>query len=583
MSADLLAAFGPVDEPQVNTSSVKQSISAPSPVQQNHTSSDNTTLPQITTQAPPSQAEAGSSRHLQETAQSIWTRDRNGSDVLFDANAEDGNFAGDDDFGDFESGNAFSPKRDTFDLIDGMTSSAANMTIKDQPDGTNQPLRLRTTSIPPPPPPAPTSRPGSTYGWSPAATRPSSGLGFSPVEGATTPTSTKPPLDINLIKKSSALALNSTLASNSKPLDRGEVDSDSKAMEDAETRYTSEVPVRAGGERLEALREGSMDSVQSNDWGDFDEGGGVTEAPGRILTNEPPTLLDFASPAQAQFSPDIFQRGQAEAQMPPLTASFNDDVQKDAFQPSWDDNDFQPWDSANSTAKAPEVAPTPAPATAKARAISPEIDERPTNLPPPSSLLPLFPPLFDAFHLELLNTSLPEFQTFSSSTTQDLVNQVISASTVAAHVLAGRKLRWKRDAILAQSMSIGQAHSGKTGGMKLTKVDKSESLREDREAADLLQAWKRRVGQFRTAVKNAGSEKPLPEIAETLHVRTLDQLEGGVQSSYACALCGLKRDERVDKADVRVEDSFGEWWAEHWGHLGCKRFWEEHKTSLRQR
>jgi hypothetical protein len=43
------------------------------------------------------------------------------------------------------------------------------------------------------------------------------------------------------------------------------------------------------------------------------------------------------------------------------------------------------------------------------------------------------------------------------------------------------------------------------------------------------------------------------------------------------------RDERVANVDAHVEDSFGEWWTEHWGHLECRLFWEENQASLAQR
>lgn len=153
--------------------------------------------------------------------------------------------------------------------------------------------------------------------------------------------------------------------------------------------------------------------------------------------------------------------------------------------------------------------------------------------------------------------------------------------------MAGRKLRWKRDNILSQSMKIGTA-SGKTSGMKLAGVDKAETRREDQEAAEALRAWKQQVGPLRSTISMISTHLPgsgfsLPDIAEAMPIRVVKPSEGAVTAPKCCFLCGIKRDERVAKVDVDVEDSFGEWWREYWGHIDCVAFWENHKTSLRQR
>jgi hypothetical protein len=60
--------------------------------------------------------------------------------------------------------------------------------------------------------------------------------------------------------------------------------------------------------------------------------------------------------------------------------------------------------------------------------------------------------------------------------------------------------------------------------------------------------------------------------------------EGAIKASHPCALCALKRDERILRVDEGdVNDSFGEWWTEHWGHTGCRIFWERNKDLLLQR
>jgi hypothetical protein len=216
----------------------------------------------------------------------------------------------------------------------------------------------------------------------------------------------------------------------------------------------------------------------------------------------------------------------------------------------------------------------------------------PTNVPPPSVLLPLLASLFDLPQSTLFKPVAN--QTFSlknrilsdPSTTAFLRGYLLIA-TVAARVVAGRKLRWKRDTILSQAMKIGPAAAGGKGGMKLAGVDKAEVAREDREAADTVRIWKDQVGRLKSAVAVANTSIPdtsshliIPEITESMHVKVQ---EGGMTAPKQCVICGLKREERVAKVDVDVEDSFGEWWSEHWGHRACKNFWLEHEPKLRNR
>lgn len=140
-------------------------------------------------------------------------------------------------------------------------------------------------------------------------------------------------------------------------------------------------------------------------------------------------------------------------------------------------------------------------------------------------------------------------------------------ASVAAQIIAGRKLRWKRDQHLSQGMRIGPASSRATSGMKLSTVDKSENMKEEREALDVVRAWKDQVGRLRHVVSaanqiKAGTLGVVPDIQEMMPVKVLRQGEGGVPAPQACMLCGLKRDERVGAVDQGVEDSFGEWWVE---------------------
>jgi hypothetical protein len=78
----------------------------------------------------------------------------------------------------------------------------------------------------------------------------------------------------------------------------------------------------------------------------------------------------------------------------------------------------------------------------------------------------------------------------------------------------------------------------------------------------------------------SGGALRVPEVAVGLAVSTA---KGVPTAPRACVVCGLKRDERVAKVDGEVEDSFGEWWVEFWGHRECRNFWVGHERELRQR
>lgn len=120
--------------------------------------------------------------------------------------------------------------------------------------------------------------------------------------------------------------------------------------------------------------------------------------------------------------------------------------------------------------------------------------------------------------------------------------------------------------------------------MKIAGVDKTQSAREDRECGDVVAVWLEHVGRLRSAVAaaNAAGKTKLkvPELKESLQVQTVKMVP---TAAKPCVICGLKREERVGKVDFDVEDSFGEWWVEHWGHRACKNFWVEHEQKLRQR
>ncbi|KAL4925604.1 uncharacterized protein BDV17DRAFT_182434 [Aspergillus undulatus] len=204
---------------------------------------------------------------------------------------------------------------------------------------------------------------------------------------------------------------------------------------------------------------------------------------------------------------------------------------------------------------------------------------RPTNIPPPSILLELFSRLFERLRQDGTEAkkNLQERETLVS-----VSSSIILTLKAVARVVAGRTLRWKRDSILSQSMRIGPARSGKAGGMKLNTVNKNEDIKEKQEAVDVLNMWRDRAAVFNSVIQAAG-RRPVQAILENTRVTTATASQGAIKASHACALCGLKRDERLPKIDENVEDSFGEWWTEHWGHTECRLFWEDNMGLLGQR
>ena len=216
----------------------------------------------------------------------------------------------------------------------------------------------------------------------------------------------------------------------------------------------------------------------------------------------------------------------------------------------------------------------------------------PTNIPPPSVLLSLFPQLFELPQTTLFKSVASQTYTLkhrmlSDPSTITFLQGYLLLATVAARVVAGRKLRWKRDTHLSQAMRIGPSAAGGKGGMKLTGVDKAEVTREDREASEVIRVWKEHLGRLRSAV--AVSNSSMHEGSTHLVVPEMDEKMvaraevGAVTAPKPCIICGLKREERINKVDVQVEDSFGEWWADHWGHIACRNFWLEHEPKLRNR
>lgn len=217
----------------------------------------------------------------------------------------------------------------------------------------------------------------------------------------------------------------------------------------------------------------------------------------------------------------------------------------------------------------------------------------PSNVPPPSILLLLIIGIFQFMLVDVKNmvaeaNPSTDPNSWLDQQSIDKINKRFSIARAAARIIAGRRLRWRRDSRLSQSMKIGPANSGRSGGMKLTGLDRTENRREDGEVEEAVRTWKQQMGSLRAVVATANSRQPslqflIPEISEKMVIRTGKASEGAMFAPSCCFLCGLKREERVEKVDVQVEDSFGEWWTDHWGHVDCRVFWEEQKESLNQR
>ena len=252
-------------------------------------------------------------------------------------------------------------------------------------------------------------------------------------------------------------------------------------------------------------------------------------------------------------------------------------------QPTIDD---EPWVDFDAAQPAPNPSNT-IPARSFMRTEVSSLGPPPSNIPPPSILLPLIANVLGTLPARL--KTVTSAQRLDQPSTPSEVRALLSTIRAAARILAGRKLRWKRDILLSQSMKIGPAHSGKAGGMKLVGVDKAESRREDQEAAETLQVWKQQVGPLRSTVAtlngqmSANERFKIPEIADNMPIRQGKPSEGMVGAPKCCFLCGIRRDERVSKVDVDVEDSFEEFWIEYWGHVDCVEFWKNHKDFLQQR
>ncbi|EEP77148.1 predicted protein [Uncinocarpus reesii 1704] len=244
------------------------------------------------------------------------------------------------------------------------------------------------------------------------------------------------------------------------------------------------------------------------------------------------------------------------------------------------DEGNKPVEPASSLSSKPRVSNVEA--SAVSRAVNPPAKAvRPTNIPPPSILLRLFPPVLEKLRVNATSFVSRAKRKPVSSIDTGLAEEITYNLKVLVHIVAGRSFRWKRDSILSQSTKIGPA-SGRSGGMKLSSVDKSENVREEKEAVEVLDLWKECNGLLNSAI-TAGGKPPVQLVTGNVRVRSAATHEGALKAAHACALCGLRREERVPQIDESVDDIFEEWWIEHWGHTGCKRFWDSNSANLDHR
>ncbi|KIW25152.1 uncharacterized protein PV07_10816 [Cladophialophora immunda] len=197
--------------------------------------------------------------------------------------------------------------------------------------------------------------------------------------------------------------------------------------------------------------------------------------------------------------------------------------------------------------------------------------ERPNNVPPPSSLLQLLSSVFEFIHQNNADSMMSQ---------SELASRLLVVFRVSSRIVAGRTLRWKRDTVLAQSVRIGQ--SGKSGGMKLAAVNKSETAKEERDTEEMVRHWSSYVHEFNSILAQAEFPPYRMRLTASPPIKRLGQTNPP-DLSKQCALCGLKRTERLTDVDFDVDDIFGEFWVEHWGHKDCFDFWYSYKNMLEHR
>jgi hypothetical protein len=303
-----------------------------------------------------------------------------------------------------------------------------------------------------------------------------------------------------------------------------------------------------------------------DDWGDFEAVAAGKIADNRDTTSgtqDESTLAGQKPESEVQTDDDPwddFDDGVPEVKAQPATSAV---PQKNVM--SFDDG----WAAFESSTDASLDMQNGSKATQSSDSDSaiPPKPSRPTNVPPPALLLSLLPQIYNTLTKEPPPASL-----------------LLHVYHTTARITAARALRWRRDNVLSQSTRISVA--GSKSGMKLSSVNKSESAREEREASEALTAWNQNVPRWHGVLRDAGMKMEKGKglrLQLPLGVRTLAGNQGAMNASYLCPVCGMKRNERVVGVDEVVEDIFGEFWHEGWGHKACAETWYSFKGLLGQR
>ena len=324
-----------------------------------------------------------------------------------------------------------------------------------------------------------------------------------------------------------------------------------------------EQSIGEGGQSRSARLPGSFDHSIEQDhitqpetlddtWGDFEEVLGTTNQQG------PPTRTSPAEEDEWQSfeALDRFEtKAESVAPAPPEDDwdAFEDGQVPPAPSPQ---NTFSMQHSTISESK-PQTSRSPS--------------QRPTTVPPPSLLLSLFHSL-----IEGSLRPMPR-----SASAHDQATVILMLHHTLLRILSGRVHRWRRDLHLSQSTRISAA--GKPGGMKLTSLSKDEKMKEEREAAEAVEIWNRNLHSV-TRILSDGNLPPKAGGLRIVGSPVVRDVKGpGVlEDRLCCAVCGLKRSERVGGLD-EGEDVFGEFWIDSWGHVECERWWAAAEVALRQR